>query len=237
MTGGDPRLIASTFVTACFVVLPLVVAILFALGVARAARAERRPRLAVFGIVVTVVWLAATWVAAASGTLSRFDATPPPFAAFLSTVVVLGPLIAFSPIGTGLVRSTSLAALVAVQAFRFPLELVMHRAYEEGVMPGQMSYSGFNFDILTGITAAVLGVALWRWRVPGWIVRIWNLGGLILLVNVVTIAVLSTPLFRKFGEAGLMTFVAYPPFVWLPAVLVLAAWAGHLIVFRKLRTT
>src|SRR5687767_14437284 len=137
VTGSDPRLIASTFVTAWFVVLPLVVATLFALGVARVARAERRPRLAAFGMVATVVWLAATWVAAASGVLSRFDATPPPFAAFLLTIVILGPVIAFSPIGTGLARSTSLAALVAVQAFRFPLELVMHRAYEEGVMPGQ----------------------------------------------------------------------------------------------------
>jgi hypothetical protein len=29
--------------------------------------------------------------------------------------------------------------------------------------------------------------------------------------------------------------VADPPFVWLPAVLVLTAVAGHLLMFRKLR--
>jgi hypothetical protein len=28
--------------------------------------------------------------------------------------------------------------------------------------------------------------------------------------------------------------VTYPPFVWLPAVLVLAALAGHLVIFRAL---
>jgi hypothetical protein len=26
----------------------------------------------------------------------------------------------------------------------------------------------------------------------------------------------------------------YPPFVWLPAVMVLAALAGHLLIFRAL---
>jgi heme exporter protein D len=28
--------------------------------------------------------------------------------------------------------------------------------------------------------------------------------------------------------------VTYPPFVWLPAVMVLAALAGHLLIFRAL---
>jgi hypothetical protein len=32
-----------------------------------------------------------------------------------------------------------------------------------------------------------------------------------------------------------MAVITYPPFVWLPAVMVLAALAGHLIVFRALR--
>ena len=43
--------------------------------------------------------------------------------------------------------------LVAVQGFRLPLELAMHRLYERGIMPEQMSYSGRNFDIVTGATA------------------------------------------------------------------------------------
>jgi len=30
-------------------------------------------------------------------------------------------------------------------------------------------------------------------------------------------------------------FVTYTPFVWLPTVLVLAALAGHLIIFRAVR--
>jgi hypothetical protein len=66
------------------------------------------------------------------------------------------------------------------------------------------------------------------------IVLAWNLLGLALLTNVVIVAMLSTPVFAAFGPDRLDVFVTYPPFVWLPAVMVLAALAGHLIVFRAL---
>ena len=62
----------------------------------------------------------------------------------------------------------------------------------------------------------------------------WNLLGFALLVNIVTVAVLSTPIVRWFGDDRLATFVTYPPFVWLPTVLVAAALTGHLLVLRAL---
>ena len=62
-------------------------------------------------------------------------------------------------------------------------------------------------------------------------------GGLLgLLLNILTVAVLSTPRFRYFGDDQLNVWVTYPPFVWLPAVMVVAALAGHLVVFRAVRT-
>jgi len=137
-------------------------------------------------------------------------------------------------LGTRLVRGLPVAVLVGSQVFRFPLELLMHRAYTEGVMPVQMSYSGRNLDILSGVSAGLLGLALARGPVPRWLVTAWNLGGLALLVNIVTVAVISTPLFRWFGDDKPNTWVTYPPFVWLPAVMVTAALIGHLLVFRWL---
>ena len=53
-------------------------------------------------------------------------------------------------------------------------------------------------------------------------------------MNVVTVAILATPRFRYFGDHNLNVWVTYPPFVWLPAVMVLAAFAGHLVIFRAL---
>jgi len=230
---------ASPLVTWGFVGLPLLVAAGFVLACEWAGRrlgesgvARRRRAMRVSAAVVG--WLLVTALAAGSGVLRRFDATPPPFAGLVLAVVALGIAVPCSSLGTLLARGLPLWALVGSQVFRFPLELLMHRAYVEGVMPVQMSYSGWNYDILTGISAGLLGWRLARGRVPRVVVVAWNFVGVALLANIVTIAIVSTPVFRWFGDERLNTFVAYPPFVWLPAVLVTAALMGHILVWRKL---
>jgi len=236
----SPAVNASPLVTWGFVVLPLLVAVGFVLACEWAGRRLGddkgvRRRRAVRVSAAVLGWLLVTTLAAGSGILRRFDATPPPFAGLVLAVVALGIAVPCSSLGTLLARGLPLWALVGSQVFRFPLELLMHRAYVEGVMPVQMSYSGWNGDILTGITAGLLGWWLALGRVPRVVVIAWNVLGLALLANIVTIAIVSTPVFRWFGDDRLNTFVAYPPFVWLPAVLVTAALTGHVLVWRKLR--
>lgn len=184
---------------------------------------------------------AAAWVAlalglAASGVLGRWDVRPPPLMFLLAAILILGIVLARSALGDRLARGVSFAGLVGLQAFRLPLEVVMHQAHVEGLMPVQMSYSGLNFDIVTGITALALAVWLRVGRPPRAVVMGWNILGLALLANIVTIAMLSTPTFAAFGSTPdrLNTFVTRPPYVLLPTVMVLAAWAGHLVVFRAL---
>src|SRR5262249_39590043 len=129
---------ASLFVTGGFAILPLIVAALFVGGVAWAGRrlgepADARRRHTAIAAAGTAVWLLLTLLAAASGVLRRFDALPPPFAGLVLAVIVLGVGVPCSRLGTRLVRGLPLWALVGYQVFRFPLELLMHRAYTEGV--------------------------------------------------------------------------------------------------------
>src|SRR5688500_4597450 len=177
----------------------------------------------------------ATWIMASRGTFRLWtEFTPPPFAYLVGGIVILAVALASGTYGRRLALGLPLWALVGYQAFRLPLEIAMHAMYERGVMPVQMSYSGRNFDIVTGISALVVA-ALVRWGHAGrGVVLAWNILGLALLVNIVIIAIISTPRIQYFGPRATNFFVAYPPFVWLPAVMVLAALAGHLLVFRAL---
>jgi hypothetical protein len=228
---GDPPVLA-------FLVLPAAVAILFVWGVAVAWRrtgAEEASRgVAVRAAAGALVWMGVTLALGDRGTFRDWNATPPPFALLVIALIALAVAIAFSPLGLRLATGLPLWALVAVQGFRLPLELAMHALVGRGIMPEQMSYTGRNFDILTGTTAIVVA-ALVAGRLAGRrLVLAWNVAGFLLLVNIVVVAILSTPRFAAFGPDRLNVFVTYAPFVWLPTVLVLAALAGHLIVFRAL---
>jgi len=225
---------------AAFVLIPLLLAALFMTGVivtSRRAGASREAtlRTALLAGVGTCAWMAVTWAAASSGALRQWDRRPPPLVFLVIGVVTLSLSIAFSSIGRRLATFLPLWLLVGVQGFRLPLELAMHAMYERGVMPGVMSYSGRNFDVVTGASAIVVAIATAAGLCGRRLVLLWNVVGLLLLVNVVTIAILATPMVRYFGDRELNVWVTYPPFVWLPAVMVLAALAGQLLIFRALR--
>ena len=222
-----------------FVVIPLglLMALLWGTHVASRRLNEddgTRRHAVLITVVVSAVWMTAAWRAGESGVLRMWDATPPPFALLVVGILGLTVTLACTKYGRRLALGLPLWALVGIQGFRLPLELAMHAMYERGVMPEQMSYSGRNFDIITGITALVVAWLVFSGRVGRRVVLTWNILGLLLVLNVVTVGILSTPRFRLFGDDRLNVFVTYPPFVWLPAVMVLAALAGHLIVFRAL---
>jgi hypothetical protein len=178
--------------------------------------------------------MAVTWIAAARGVLADWERTPPPFAILVLAILVLACGLAVSRLGTRLSTLLPLWLLVAVQGFRLPLELAMHGMYERGVMPVQMSYSGRNLDVVTGVSAIAVALCVWSGHAGRRLVAAWNLLGLVLLINAVAVAILATPRFQYFGPDHLNVWVMHPPFVWLPAVMVLAALAGHLVIFRAL---
>lgn len=187
--------------------------------------------------LATALWMAATLAASASGRLS-FTSTPPTMMVVIVLSLALALRLGLSGAGGRLAAGVPLAVLVGLQGFRLPLELLLHRAYGEGLMPVQMSYSGRNFDIVTGITAIVLGAALWMapQRVSPRLVMAWNALGFALLLNILTIAILSAPTpLRVFTNEPANVWITRAPFVWLPAVFVLAALAGHVVVFRRAR--
>jgi hypothetical protein len=140
-----------------------------------------------------------------------------------------------SRLGTQL-ASLPLPALIAFHAFRLPLELVMHRAATEGTMPEQMTFSGSNFDIVSGASALLVAALAAQGKAPRWLLLAWNALGTTLLVTILVIAVASLPTFAAFGHepARLNTWVAYFPYVWLPAGLVAAAVLGHVLLWRRL---
>lgn len=239
---GTPPL-GSAFLYNGFIIFTVILAAGVVWNVYLAGRGLLEPHrrtLAFTGAAVVGIslWMSLTWAVASTGIIADFDRRPPPMVLMLLAVLTLSTTIAFSRYGTRFVDGLPLWILVAGQVFRLPLEWLMHRAADEDVMPPQMSYSGWNFDIVTGITAIPVAFLLARgFRHARAIAIGWNVLGSVLLANILTVAMLSTPLAAAFGPERMNTWVAYPPYVWLPTMMVVCAITGHLVIFRKLWAT
>jgi cytochrome bd-type quinol oxidase subunit 1 len=193
----------------------------------------RSPRL----LAIVLVLLGGSALAATSGWLARFDRQPPPMAILIAGVFLLPIVAGISPFGRSAAAELSVVSLVGFQSFRLPLELLMHHAAERGIMPVQLSYGGYNYDIVTGATALLLFVLLRRGvRVPRAAIWAWNLGGLLCLGAIAAIAIATSPMVRAFGDqpANVNTWVLFFPYVWLPVGLVTAALLGHIVLTRRL---
>ncbi|MBM4363316.1 MAG: hypothetical protein FJ104_11590 [Deltaproteobacteria bacterium] len=234
----DPLASASPLVTFGIPGLALVVGLVACWGHASTLGTHGARRAMALGAALLAGWATLTGALAGSGVLLRFDVRPPPFVLLFLAILAIGLTLGLGPVGRR-VATLPLAALVGLHAFRFPLELVMHRAAMDGVMPLQMSYSGWNFDILTGLTAIPVAVLAHQGRAPRWSIVAWNLLGTTLLVVIVSIALSSSPLLMAFGTdpARVNTWVGHFPFVYLPTVLVTTAMAGHVALWRRLAAT
>jgi hypothetical protein len=160
------------------------------------------------------------------------DAAPFPRIPLAFAVLnVVAIAFALAPAGRRLARGLPLAALVGFQAFRLPLELVLHAWSEQGTIPESMTWTGANFDIVSGIVALVLAPFAARPQVA-WVA---NLVGFGLLANVARVAMMSSPLpFAWQHVQPKLTVIAHLPYALIGPVCVGGALAGHIILTRRL---
>ena len=190
------------------------------------ASAIKSRKLCVSGFVLIALF----GIISATGYLSDFSGTPPRIALFFILITIGTIILAFSNVGRKL-SDLSINFLIGFQAFRIPVETLIHRATVEGVAPPQMSWDGMNFDILSGLSALVLFP--FASKLPRWSIMLWNSISLGLLLWIVGVAILSFPSsFQQLKPDNI--WVAHFPFIWLPTVAVTSALLMHIVVFRKL---
>ena len=225
--------------TWAFVAIVLGLCVALCAGVQRAGRRAgespaRTQQVTLRTMLAVAAWLVLTYAVSASGVLAT-PSRPPPVMIFFAVSQLVAMFVAFSPLGTRLLR-LPIAALIGFQAFRLPLELILHRWVEGGTLPVQMTYTGENFDIVTGVLAAPAALLIayrpsWRW-----VVLAFNVIGFGLLVNVARIAAFSSPVpFRSYWNEPPVLLAFHAPYGWIVPFCVAGALLGHLLVFRWLR--
>ncbi|MEO0606326.1 MAG: hypothetical protein AAF211_33160 [Myxococcota bacterium] len=209
-----------------FVLIAFVTAVAVCAGVAVTSGRSAGLRAAGFAFA----WMATTAALAASGWLDHWS--PPRIVVVFGGVVAMLGWAARAEWARRL-GTLPLAVLVGAQSFRIVVEILIHEAVIEGVANPAMTWTGSNFDIVPGVTALLL--APFASRLPRGVLQAWNLGSASVLVVTVTTAVLAAPTpIATVTSTPPNVWIASFPFVWLPAVLVLAAFLGHVVLYRRL---
>lgn len=188
----------------------------------------------VLGVMATILLLQG--VLGASGFYSDFSTTPPRFTWLLIPGLIVIALLFILPKGRTFIDSLDLKFLTWLHVVRIPVELVLFGLYIQGTVPKIMTFEGRNLDILSGITAIAAGLYVYVYKKGNRrLLLVWNLLCLGLLLNIVTIAILSLPTgFQQLAFEQPNTGLAAFPYVWLPCLVVPLVLLAHLAAIRQL---
>lgn len=218
---------ASTGSVTAFVVIVLVVLSAFVAAIGRAYRDHPPTRARL--IALTLIYVILMGVLVASEVLAALPLSGLPF--FFGVVLLVSLFAGLSPLGGRLATTIPISALVGFQVFRLPLELVLHSWAQQGTIPDTMTWTGQNWDIVSGVVALVAAPFADRFRTVAWTA---NLVGAVLLANVMRVALMSSPVPFGWGVDPPLLLALHLPYAWIGPVCVGGALVGHVVLTRAL---
>lgn len=163
-------------------------------------------------------------------------ASPPRIVLFAVLPVMLVIVLLFiTKGGRRFLDGLSLRWLTWLHMVRIPVELVLYWLSLEKAVPALMTFAGWNFDILAGLSAPFMAWMVFARGGSRKILLAWNIICLALLLNIMVIAFLSAPsplqaLAFDQPNVGMMNF----PFSWLPAFVAPLVLLAHLSSIRRI---
>jgi len=174
------------------------------------------------------------------GALAKFDffdnfsPVPPHMLLAFLPPLIFAIILGFSKKISAFLKYVPAFWLVIIQSFRIVVEIALWQLNRDGRVPVQMTFEGWNFDIVTGITALIMGYLIYKNRIGNGGIIAWNIFGLILLANIITISILSMPTpFRVFMNEPANVILTQYPFIWIPGFLVPFAYSMHILSIKK----
>jgi len=187
-------------------------------------------------LTVLISWLTVQTIIGLTGFYTVTTSFPPRFIFLVLPPLILIISLFLTKKGKVFVDNLDIKTLTILHIIRIPVEIVLLWLYLHKAVPELMTFEGRNFDILSGLTAPMIYYfGFVKNKLHRKIVILWNFLCLGLLINVVSIAVLSAPLpFQQFAFEQPNIAILNFPFIWLPGCLVPLVLLSHLATLRQL---
>lgn len=176
-----------------------------------------------------IAWLALLSLFVQSGWLEQ--SPEPRLMIFFALIISVSVAAGFGSVGSRFAFGLPVYALVSFQSFRLALEFILHAWVAEGVIPSTMSWSGSNYDVVSGFLALAMAPLTIKRPALAWIP---NLVGFALLLNVMRVAVFSSPLSFAWDVQPKLQLAFHLPYAWILPLCVGTALFGHVVLTRAL---
>jgi hypothetical protein len=207
----------------------------FVVAAVIAISAAYLPRRTTFAIMTGLaIWLVYVGLFSALGYM-RDPALRPP-----GIVWVVGPVVLFvifvvvrSNIGARVADTIPLWLILGFESFRVGVELLLHRLWEDGLVPKLLTYAGGNVDMFVGLSAPIIAWIAMSGRLGLWLAMGWNVLGLLSLANAAASSVLTGPLKLISTEVPNVAMGMFP-YAFIPGFLAPLAITLHVLAIRAI---
>ena len=167
----------------------------------------------------------------------------PPRNLFLLLPILVSTVLLFALPSRAVLRKLPLFILTLVHVVRIPIEIGLWRLHHEGVVPRLMTFEGGNIDIIAGVLAIIVLFVAFK---DGKLIPerknlflIWNVVGLLLILNIIIRAVFAFPFAATQRLAFDMPNIAmlYFPYIWLPILIAPIVLFSHSVTLWQLLTS
>ncbi len=189
-----------------------------------------------FFIYVSIGWLSLTGILAYSLFYTNTTAIPPRFILVIAPVLILIIILFNTKKGKLFIDKLDQKWLTILHVVRIPVEFVLLWLFVHSQVPELMTFEGYNYDILAGITAPIVFYFGYiNKKLSKTILIAWNILFILFLLNIIVLALLSAPLpFQQLAFEQPNVGVLYFPFIWLPAYVVPVVMFSHFASLRQL---
>ncbi len=193
------------------------------------------PRRTTFVIIVGLaIWLVYVVLFSSLGYMRDPSLRPP------GILWVVGPVVLFvvfvvvrSNIGARVAAAIPLWLILGFESFRIGVELLVHRLWEDGLVPKLLTYEGGNVDMVFGLSAPIIAWLATTGRLGLRLAIGWNVLGLLSLANVTASAVLTGPIKLISTEVPTVA-MGFFPYTFIPGFLAPLAVTFHVLAIRAI---
>jgi len=186
-----------------------------------------------------IAWCLLQSIFAYTGFYRDYQCLPPNLlvAGVFPALLIIG-IVLINPATSRSLLLIPLSRLTWIHSIRIPVEFGLFWLYTQKLVPQLMTFEGYNFDILAGISAPLVAYfGIYKKNISRRSLLIWNIISLLLLVNIICISIFSAPFpFQQLGSDQPNTAIFYFPFILLPTVIVPIVLFAHLVSIVNLCT-